>query len=181
MGIRVVFLVGFMGSGKSAVGQELARLLSWRFIDMDGEIEAREQQSIPEIFRTRGEPAFREAETSALRDFLSSLPEQDSIVSLGGGAFARENNRELLRGWSTVFLDAPVEELWTRCQQDGIERPLRSNLEQFSRLYEERLPSYREASLTIQTGGKTLLSICSEIENRLRLRAAAKNLEAGEF
>jgi shikimate kinase len=181
MGIRVVFLIGFMGSGKSAVGQELAHLLSWRFIDMDAEIEAREQQSIPEIFRTRGEPAFREIETAALRDFLSNSGEQDSIVSLGGGAFAQENNRRLLRGWPTVFLDAPVEELWRRCQQDGVERPLRRDLEQFSRLHEERLPFYREADLTVQTGGKTLLSICSEIENRLRLRAATKNLDAGEF
>lgn len=181
MGIRVVFLIGFMGSGKSVVGQELARRLGWQFIDMDTEIEAREQQSISEIFRTRGEPAFREAETSALRDFLLKSPEQDRIVSLGGGAFAQKNNRRLLRGWPTVFLDAPVEELWKRCQQDDVERPLRKNLEQFSRLHEERLPFYREASLTVETGGKRLLSICSEIENRLRLRAATKNLEAGEF
>lgn len=176
-----MFLIGFMGSGKSAVGQELARLLSWQFIDMDAEIEAREQRSIPDIFGTAGEAAFREAETAALRDFLLNLPERDSVVSLGGGAFAQENNRRLLRTWPTVFLDAPVEELWRRCQQDGVERPLRKNLEQFSRLYEERLPFYREATLTVETSGKTLLSICSGIENRLRLRAATKNLEAGEL
>jgi shikimate kinase len=180
MGVRTVFLVGFMGSGKSAVGQELARRLGWQFVDMDAEIERREQQSIPEIFRTRGEPAFREAETAALRDFLSHLAEQDRIVALGGGAFAQENNRQLLRGWPTVFLSAPVEELWKRCTQDGVERPLRRDHEQFSRLHEERLPFYREASLTVETSGKKLLSICSEIENGLRLRAAKKNLEAGE-
>lgn len=180
MGIRVVFLVGFMGSGKSAVGRELARRLEWQFIDMDAEIEAKERQSIAAIFSTLGEPAFRKAETATLRDFLSNLPKQDSIVSLGGGAFAQENNRRLLRCWPIVFLDAPVEELWRRCQQDGVERPLRRNLEQFSLLHEERLPFYREASVTVQTSGKRLLSICSEIENALRLRAATKNLEAGE-
>jgi len=176
-----VFLVGFMGSGKNTVGGELARRLGWRFIDMDAEIEGREQQSIPEIFRTQGESAFRRAETAALHDFLSNLPERDSIVSLGGGAFAQEPNRRLLHHWPTVFLDAPVEELWKRCQQDGVERPLRKDREQFSCLHEERLPFYRGATLTVQTGGKTLLSICSEIENALRLRAATQNLEAGEL
>jgi len=180
MGVYVVFLVGFMGSGKNTVGRELAGRLSWQFIDMDREIENREHQSIPEIFRTRGEPAFRQAESAALGDFLASSLGQDSIVALGGGAFAQENNRRLLSHWPTVFLDAPVEELWRRCQQDGVERPLRRNLQQFARLYEERLPFYREASLTVETSGKKLLSICSEIENALRLRTAAKNLEAGE-
>jgi shikimate kinase len=181
MGIRVVFLVGFMGSGKSTVGQELARRLGWQFVDMDVEIEARQQQSIPEIFRSLGESGFREAETATLRDFLSNLAKQDTIVSLGGGAFAQESNRPLLCGWPTVFLDAPVEELWKRCQQDGVERPLRRDLEQFCRLHKQRLPFYREASLTVETSGKKLLSICSEIENALRLRAAKKNLEAGEL
>jgi shikimate kinase len=180
MGVRTVFLVGFMGSGKSAVGEELARRLGWRFVDMDAEIEGREQRSIGEIFRTGGEAGFRKAETAALRDFLSNLPAQDTIVALGGGAFAQEDNRQLLRSWPTVFLEAPVEELWRRCQRDGVERPLRSDLEQFCRLHKERLPFYREASLTVETSGKKLLSICSEIENALRLRAAKKNLEAGE-
>jgi shikimate kinase len=181
MGIRVVFLVGFMGSGKNTVGAELARRLGWQFIDMDREIEARERQSITEIFSTRGEPAFRRAEAAALSDFLTGSVMRDSIVALGGGAFAQENNRVLLREWATVFLHAPVEELWRRCQQDGIERPLRKDLDQFTRLHEERLPFYREASLTVETHGKTLLSICSEVEKALRLRPTAKNLESGEF
>jgi shikimate kinase len=181
MGIRVLFLVGFMGSGKNTVGGELARRLGWQFIDLDREIESREEQSIPEIFRTRGETAFREAETLTLRDFLSNSPKQDTIVALGGGAFAKEENRKLLQDWPTIFLDAPVEELWKRCQEHGVERPLGRNLEQFSRLHEERLPFYREASLTVQTSGKKLLSICSEIEMALHLQAATKNLEAGEF
>ena len=71
MGVRAVFLVGFMASGKSSVGQELARRLGWDFVDMDARIESRERQTIPEIFRERGEPGFRLAETSALRDLLT--------------------------------------------------------------------------------------------------------------
>ncbi|HUB03293.1 MAG TPA: shikimate kinase [Terriglobales bacterium] len=181
MPIRAVFLVGFMGSGKNTVGRELAGRLGWQFIDMDREIEAREGQSIPDIFRNKGEATFRQAENAALRDFLESSPGRDCVVALGGGAFAQENNRRLLHDWPTIFLDAPVEELWQRCQQDDVERPLRKNLEGFTRLYGERLTFYRQASLRVETSGKKLLSICSEIENALRLRGAPKKLEAGEF
>ena len=62
---------------------------------------------MPEIFRDRGEAGFRLAETSALRDLLSGSLARDSVVALGGGAFVQERNRELLRPWPTVFLDAP--------------------------------------------------------------------------
>ena len=175
-----MFLVGFMGSGKNTAGQELARRLEWQFIDMDVEIERRECQSIGEIFRSRGESGFRQAETDALRNVLTRIDGRECIVALGGGAFAQENNRELLRNRSTVFLEAPIEELWRRCQQDNVDRPLRKNLQQFTRLYNQRLPFYREASLTVETSGKTLPSICLEIENALHLGASTKNLEAGE-
>jgi shikimate kinase len=181
MGVRAVFLVGFMGSGKNTVGQELACRLRWQFIDLDARIETRERQPISEIFRTKGEPAFRRAETAALRDFLANSLGQGSVIALGGGAFAQEDNRLLLRDWPTVFLNAPVEELWRRCQLDSIERPLRKDLQQFTRLHSERLPFYRQASLTVETGDKKLPSICSEIENALHLRAAPQNLEGGEL
>src|SRR6204780_3153648 len=107
MGVRAVFLVGFMGSGKNTVGQELARRLAWDFVDLDARIEARERETIPDIFRLHGEPAFRSAETNALRDLTNSFA-RDSVVALGGGAFVQEANRELLRPWPSVFLDAPV-------------------------------------------------------------------------
>ena len=97
MRVRAVFLVGFMGSGKSSVGQELARRLGWDFVDLDARIESREGQTVPEIFRDRGEAGFRLAETSALGDLLSEPLERNRVVALGGGAFAVERNRELLR------------------------------------------------------------------------------------
>src|ERR1700722_5574442 len=114
MGVRAVFLVGFMGSGKNTVGQELARRLGWEFVDLDARIEARENKTIPDIFRLDGEPAFRSAETGALRDLTKSLA-SDSVVALGGGAFVSRQNRELLLTWPSVFLDAPISELWLRC------------------------------------------------------------------
>ncbi len=178
-----MFLVGFMGSGKNTVGRELARRLAWEFVDLDARIEAREGQTIPEIFRLQGEAAFRSAETNALRDLVTNSLNRDSVVALGGGTFAQENNRELLRPWSSIFLDAPPEELWQRCQQDETaagagsgsgtpaeRRPLRRNPEQFARLHAERLPYYRQASLVVQTPGKEIAAVCHEIENALQLR-----------
>jgi shikimate kinase len=157
-----------MASGKSTVGRELARRLRWDFIDLDTEIEARERQTVPEIFRDRGEHGFRLVETSALRDLLTDSMKRDSVVALGGGAFAQERNRELLRPWPTIFLEAPADELWQRSLTDGIERPLRADPEQFARLYAERLPFYRQATVTIVTSGKDLGSLCEEIERNLQ-------------
>jgi len=171
MGPHTVFLVGFMASGKSTVGQELGRRLGWEFVDLDSRIEARERQIIPEIFRVRGETGFRLAETNALRDLLADVPHCNRVIALGGGAFIQEINRELLRQWPSVFLEAPPSELWQRSLTDGIERPLRGNPEQFAELYAERLPCYRQARLVIDTKDKQVASICAEIEDALQLRA----------
>ena len=179
MGVRAVFLVGFMASGKSSVGQELARRLDWDFVDLDARIETREQQTVPEIFRDRGEPGFRLAETNALRDLLTAPLERNSVVALGGGAFAQERNRELLRQWPSVFLEAPASELWQRSLTDGVERPLRGDREQFARLYAERLPFYRQASVVVETTGKQLASICVEIEGALQLRGNPEDAGSG--
>jgi shikimate kinase len=168
MEVRAVFLVGFMASGKSSVGRELARRLGWDFVDLDARIESREQQTVPEIFRDRGEAGFRIAETSALRDLLTESQERNSVVALGGGAFAQEVNRELLRQWPSVFLEASASELWQRSLTDGIERPLRIDPRQFAKLYAERLPFYRKATVTIVTSGKDPVSLCAEIERTLQ-------------
>ena len=169
MEARAVFLVGFMASGKSSVGQELARRLGWDFVDLDTRIEFRERQTVPEIFRDRGEPGFRLAETSALRDLLTEPLQRNSVVALGGGAFVQERNRELLQQWPTVFLEASASELWQRSLTDGIERPLRGDPEQFAQLYAERLPCYRQAKVVVETTGKQVAAICVEIEAALQL------------
>jgi shikimate kinase len=184
MGAQAVFLVGFMGSGKSAVGQELARRLGWAFLDLDAIIESRAGRSIPTIFRQDGEPAFRAAETAALAGLLSDPAALPSVVALGGGAFAQQANRDLLRKHPTVFLDAPVEELWRRCRQDAADRPLGRDREKFDHLYRDRLPFYRRASVAVQTHGRGLPSICLEIESALHLRDTTASLnkkaESGE-
>lgn len=172
MSVRAVFLVGFMACGKSSVGQELARRLDWDFVDLDVSIESRERQTIPEIFRDRGEPGFRLAETSALRKLIEALEldtlKRNTVVALGGGAFAQPQNRELLQPWPSVFLDAPLDELWQRSTEDATERPLRSDRTEFARLHERRLPFYRQATVTVVTSGKDPASLCEEIERTLQ-------------
>ena len=180
MEVRAVFLVGFMASGKSSVGQELARRLDWDFVDLDARIESRERQTVSEIFRDRGEPGFRLAESSALRELLTDSLQRNRVVALGGGAFVQERNRELLGQWPSVFLEAPASELWQRSLTDGVERPLRGDPEQFAQLYAERLPCYRQASLVVETTGKPLASICVEIEGALQLiRGTPKDAGSG--
>jgi len=173
MGVRAVFLVGFMACGKTTVGQELARRLGWNFVDLDARIESREQQAIAEIFRDREEHGFRLAEAAALRDLTESL-EHDTVVALGGGTFAQPANRELLRSFPSVFLDSPLEELWRRSQAEASKRPLRKeDPAEFARLHEYRLPFYRQATVTVVTSGKDPASLCAEIEGTLHLGGSA--------
>jgi shikimate kinase len=167
MGVHAVFLVGFMASGKTTVGQELARRMGWDFVDLDALIQSRENQTVSEIFRDGGEQGFRLAETAALRNLVTGSLKRDSVVALGGGCFAQEMNRELLREWPSIFLEASVSELWQRSLTDGIERPLRTDSEQFAELYQARLPFYRQATVTIVTTEKDPASICDEIQRNL--------------
>jgi shikimate kinase len=168
----VVFLVGFMGAGKTCVGQALGRQLGWQFEDLDDRIQAREAQTIAQIFRTAGEAAFRIAEHGAIRELLSGLGTSPRVVALGGGAFAQPENAALLEatGFPIVFLDAPVEELWRRCQQQAVERPLRRDEPQFRELYAARRPHYLRAGLRVETSGKPIETIAAEVASRLRLR-----------
>ena len=113
---RRVFLIGFMGAGKTSVGKALARRLKWKFYDLDELIENREHSSIAEIFSSAGEAAFRTIESTALMELLQLTESSDSIIALGGGAFAQEKNREIVQGPGSiiVLLEAPVEELERR-------------------------------------------------------------------
>jgi shikimate kinase len=180
MGVSAVFLTGFMGSGKSSVGRELASRLHWDFVDLDARIEMRERKNIAEIFSGHGEPGFRIAETAALLELTQSL-ERDSVVALGGGAFVQDKNRELVQPWPSVFLEATVDELWRRSSDDDEIRPLRKDREQFARLYAERLPFYRQATLCLETSGKKPVAICLEIEAALELsgKNASRRTETG--
>jgi shikimate kinase len=184
---NAIFLVGFMGAGKTSVGRSLGQRLNWVFEDLDARIEAREGRTVAEIFRESGESGFRRAEHSALQDVLPELRGGGArIVALGGGAFVQKENASLLgaSGLPTVFLDAPVEELWQRCctqaSKSGAERPLIGSLEEFRKLYETRRRHYSKASLQIQTGNRDVETIVSEIAATLGLKKIPVRTEQGE-
>jgi shikimate kinase len=169
---RTVCLVGFMGAGKSSVGRALAGRFGCGFVDLDDRIEAREERSIAEIFRQSGEAEFRRAEHAALRDLLSELGSSTSVIALGGGAFVQADNARLLQQACipSVFLDAPVEELFRRCQEQQLDRPLRRDPEQFRKLHEARWAGYMAAALRVETSGKDVETVAAEVANRLKSR-----------
>jgi shikimate kinase len=168
---RVVFLVGFMGAGKTSVGRVLALRLGWQFEDLDERIESRECKGVEQIFRTRGEAAFRIAEQETIRELLADVAASCQVIALGGGAFAQPTNADVIRrsGFPVVFLDAPVEELWRRCQEQATERPLARDLEQFRNLYQARRPHYAKAGLRVETYGKDVEAVAAEVACSLGL------------
>jgi shikimate kinase len=182
-----IFLVGFMGAGKTSVGRALERRLHWTFEDLDDRIERREKRTVAEMFRDSGESVFRRAEHNALQELIEELRGgSQRVVALGGGAFTQADNAALLHasGWPTVFLDAPVEELWRRCTRQAsgqsVERPLLRDREQFGKLYESRRKSYAKASITMETGNREVEAIAAEIAETLHLRKLSIRTAQGE-
>ncbi len=171
-GARTIFLVGFMGAGKSSVGLALSRRLGWAFEDLDHRIEAQERRSIEKIFQQSGEAGFRRIEHAALRSLIEELSELPKIVAMGGGAYTQAANAALLEegGFPAIFLDAPVEELFRRCLDQQLERPLRRDLDEFRRLYDARRSHYLRASIRIETGGKDVEQVAAEAIESLGLK-----------
>lgn len=138
---ETVSLAGMMGSGKSTVARELARLLSRRFVDTDLEVERRAGRSVAAIFEERGEPAFRALERTVVRGLAGPV-----VVSLGGGAFCDPGNAEhLIRIGRVIFLDVSPAEAARRVGR-GQGRPLAG---QWEGLLRARLPMYRRASVAV--------------------------------
>ncbi len=166
---RVIVLVGFMGAGKTSVGRELANLLGWRFDDLDDRIQAREGRTIEEIFRDEGEAEFRRCEHLAFRELLSESESDYRVIALGGGAFAQAQNVSMLQDGNvpSVFLDAPIEELFRRCEQQELNRPLRRDEPHFRKLYEIRRPLYLAATCRVETNGKPIEEIAAEVARTL--------------
>ena len=143
-------LIGFMGSGKTTVGREVAKQLGWGFVDMDRRIEERLGLTIREIFDTRGEAGFRAEERQVARELLGL---QDHVVAAGGGAFAFPETRELLRqGALTVWLRCGFETVLARISPGPGIRPLAENRETMLELFARRESSYRLADRTVDAG-----------------------------
>ena len=162
---RIIYLLGFMGSGKTTVGALLARELGWPFIDLDAVIEAGQGTTIRDIFDRAGEPFFRQIERAALIEASKTEP---AVIALGGGTFVQKPNLEFIRetDGTTVWLDCPIEELRRRCAGMN-NRPLFRDPESFAQLLEQRLPYYRLADYRIATEGRKPRKVVEEI---LRLK-----------
>jgi shikimate kinase len=144
-----IYLVGFMGAGKSTVARVLGKRLDWKVEDIDTRIERAERRDIPTIFRTEGEPYFRAREREAL---VALLPERGAVIASGGGTFVDASNRELmLRDGAVVWLDAPLETVLARVPSDG-RRPLAADRLGMEQLYNQRLAAYRQAHLRVDAG-----------------------------
>ncbi|MCZ6696408.1 MAG: shikimate kinase [Acidobacteria bacterium] len=145
-----IFLIGFMGAGKTTTGRSLARLLGWDFIDLDEQIEGIEGRGIAEIFERDGEGYFRNAEASA----LASLRGRGRlIVACGGGSYAREETRALIDAMGrAVWLRLPLQVALARCRS-GSSRPLLGSVPEAETLYRSRLSSYRSAPLNVDAEG----------------------------
>jgi shikimate kinase len=144
---KAIYLVGFMGSGKSTIGRLLAKRMGMRFVDLDDDIEKAEGRSIADVFSNDGEARFRDAEHAALAE---RVRRGDAVVlALGGGAFTFARNRELLAGAGTsVWLDCPFERASERVARFA-HRPLAKDPAQFRALFDKRQADYSLADLRI--------------------------------
>jgi shikimate kinase len=165
---RNIYLVGPMGSGKTAVGRRLAALLGKEFLDSDAEIEKRTGVDVRYIFEKEGEARFREREREVIAD-LTAL--EDVIVATGGGAVLDPANRERLSATGTVvYLETSVDALVQRTRLSK-NRPLLMNDDPravLTRMLEIRRPLYEEvADLRVPTTGRTVRAVATEIRDEL--------------
>jgi shikimate kinase len=159
-----IYLVGFMGCGKSTVGRALADELGWRFSDLDEEIERRQGATIAAIFDSQGEPAFREIETAALRERVRAVQSgHPQVISLGGGTFLRDDNFELVsNNGVTVWLDCPFSMIERRVSAES-HRPLARDQSQLAVLFDARKPGYARADYRVEVADDDTRAAVSRI------------------
>jgi shikimate kinase len=169
---RRIVIVGFMGSGKTTVAKALAARLGCGMLDLDAIISVQQSMSVPELIRERGEPAFRDAETSALQVVLDRL--QPRIIALGGGAWTLERNRDLINKHEclSVFVDAPYDLCWQRITDHPVSRPLALDEPSAKRLYRERHPQYELADIRVEvTDRMSAQELAAQIAEAIKRRA----------
>lgn len=169
-----IFLIGFMGAGKTTVGKILSQITGFEFVDTDQIIEEKAQMKIFEIFRKKGDKYFRDIETEVLQGLKD---DEHRIVSCGGGIILKQENRDFLKeNGKTIFLDGDIRTMMNRVE-DNDTRPvivpiLRSDpkkkYEAFKDILDKRMPFYKEAAdMTIKIDDKTPQEISEEILKEL--------------
>jgi shikimate kinase len=160
--MKKVYLIGYMGCGKSAIGKRLSYATRMPFYDMDTEIVRMTGMTIPQIFETYGEEYFRDMET----EFLRTFRDEHCIIATGGGVAMRQENREIMRRTGLVFfLNAPFRDIWRRISTDRnrpvVQRSTRSELES---LFTKRKPHYLHAAhFKVETERRSLRDITDYI------------------
>lgn len=170
-----IILLGYMGSGKTTVGKELARLLPSTLIDLDRQIEIFENKTISEIFDEKGVIYFRKVERAVLEKILKL--DQCAIISLGGGTPCYFDNMDYLNSFenaATIYLDVSIPTLVSRLSPEKDKRPLLNNLSTSEDLTEfigkhlfERRPYYRKAQYHLSVQSETAAEIALKIKNLL--------------
>tara|TARA_B100000927_G_scaffold358_1_gene469 strand:- start:451 stop:972 length:522 start_codon:yes stop_codon:yes gene_type:complete len=167
--IDTIFLIGYMGSGKTVVGKSLSKSINYNFYDLDKFIELNEKKSISEIFRLKNEIYFREIESKYLNELISV--KEKKIISTGGGTPCYSNNIDLINNNSvSIYLKASVDTLVKRLNDAKINRPLISHLKDKSELKDfiskhlfERNYFYEKAKIKIKTDDLKLSEIINLI------------------
>jgi shikimate kinase len=159
-----IYLVGFMTAGKTTVARALASRLSWRFVDLDQEIEARERRPIADIFATHGEVHFRALE----REMLARLvPLRHAVVATGGGTFVDPLNRAaILADGCSFWLDVTFNEVVARLPPDG-RRPLAATRAEMEALFHARRAAYQQAQVRIDASVTAVDAIVEQILDRI--------------
>ncbi|TGV02963.1 shikimate kinase [Flavivirga rizhaonensis] len=171
----ILVLIGYMASGKSTLGRILGKKLNYDFIDLDDYIEEKEQLSVSDIFKSKGEIYFRKKETFYLKELLDN--KTNLILSLGGGTPCYSNNMDLLTNnpnVKSIYLKASIPTLVTRLKNEKSKRPLIAHIETDELLAEfigkhlfERSQFYNLSEITITTDNKKEEDIIEELVLKL--------------
>lgn len=161
-----IILIGFMGSGKTTIGEKLSLMKNMRFIDLDLEVEKLEKKTINDIFNEKGEQYFRNIESKLLEKYCCL---DDVVISTGGGIIESKDNMELLKNKKNViWLDGNVDTILKHLRNETHKRPKlkdKKNLEEYlKKLLDYRKDKYNKASnIKIDINGKNIEQVISEI------------------
>lgn len=165
-----LYLIGMMGAGKSTLGQRIAQAMGYRFMDTDALVEKTTGQSIPALFATSGEAAFRDLEAAILRELT---PYKGLVVATGGGIVLRQENWGHLHQGVVVWVDAPLSVLEQRLGNDT-ERPLLQRpdwRDHLATLLAQRQRRYQEADIHLPVApGESVTATCDRLLTLLQAR-----------
>lgn len=168
IGMKNIVLTGFMGTGKSEVSKKLSKILGWKVIDIDTEIEKSQNMKITEIFKQFGEPGFRDIETETIKKLSKN---KNVIISTGGGAVLRQENMDALRESGVIICLTAAPETILKRTSNNNDRPLlqvEEPLKKIRDLLEFRMPYYEKADIMIDTENKTPLEVVEEIMDKIK-------------